>query len=63
MVARIVSFAKAYGGRLVAVVLVVGVFAFVLPRVADYGDVWDAIAGLSTFGVIRPYRGGDPQPP
>ena len=43
MVARIVSFAKAYGGRLVAVVLVVGVFAFVLPRVADYGDVWDAI--------------------
>jgi putative heme transporter len=34
-------------GQLVSLVLVVGVFAFVLPRVADYGAVWDVISGLS----------------
>jgi uncharacterized protein (TIRG00374 family) len=27
--------------------LVIGVFGFVLPRVADYGAVWDVISGLS----------------
>jgi putative heme transporter len=49
--ARLLSALKANAGRLVAVVLVVGVFAFVLPRVADYGDVLDAIKGLSTLGT------------
>ena len=31
--------------------LVVGVFVFVLPRVADYGAVWDVIKGLSTKDI------------
>ena len=53
---------KANAGRLIAVVLVVGVFAFVLPRVADYGEVWDAISGLSTLGVAALIAVGDPQP-
>jgi putative heme transporter len=39
---------KANAGRAVALVLVVGVFAFVLPRVADYGEVWDVVSGLGT---------------
>ncbi|HET6174447.1 MAG TPA: YbhN family protein [Gaiellales bacterium] len=52
MVTRLVALVRANLGRLIAVVLVVGVFAFVLPRVADYGQVWDAIASLSTLGVI-----------
>jgi uncharacterized protein (TIRG00374 family) len=52
MATRIVAAVKANAGRLVAVVFVVGVFAFVLPRVADYGDVWEAITGLSTLGII-----------
>jgi uncharacterized protein (TIRG00374 family) len=38
-------------GRIVAIVIglavVVGVFAFVLPRIADYRDVWDTIQGLT----------------
>ena len=38
-------------GALVSLVLVVGVFAFVLPRVADYGDVWEAVSGLSALGL------------
>ena len=42
---------KAYAGRAFALVLVVGVFAFVLPRVADYGEVWDALSALSAGGV------------
>jgi uncharacterized protein (TIRG00374 family) len=32
-------------------VLVVGVFAFVLPRVADYGEVWDQLTALSSGGI------------
>ena len=43
MVARILAALKANAGRLIAVALVVAVFAFVLPRVADYGEVWDSI--------------------
>jgi len=39
--------AKASGGRVFALALVIGVFAFVLPRVADYGEVWDALSALS----------------
>ena len=48
MIRRLLARLKANAGRLVAVVLVVGVFAFVLPRVADYGAVWDVVSGLST---------------
>ena len=43
MAGRLAARAKANAGRVIALVLVVGVFAFVLPRVADYGDVWDAV--------------------
>ena len=42
---------KANAGHAIALVLVVGVFGFVLPRVADYGDVWDAATGLSMGGL------------
>jgi uncharacterized protein (TIRG00374 family) len=49
---RIVSLLKANAGRLVAVVLVVGVFAFVLPRVADYGEVWSIVSSLSGREVV-----------
>ena len=62
MVGRILAAVKANAGRLIAVVLVVGVFAFVLPRVADYGEVWDAITGLSTLGVAALVVVGDRQP-
>jgi putative heme transporter len=38
-------------GRLLGVALAVGlvgaVFAFILPRIADYGDVWNVLQGLS----------------
>jgi uncharacterized protein (TIRG00374 family) len=43
--------AKAYAGRAFALVLVVGVFAFVLPRVADYGEVWHQLTALGSGGV------------
>jgi uncharacterized protein (TIRG00374 family) len=33
--------------QLVGFGLVIGVFGFVLPRVADYGAVWDVVSGLS----------------
>jgi putative heme transporter len=49
---RVVSLLKANAGRLVAVVLVVGVFAFVLPRVADYGEVWSIVSSLSSREVV-----------
>ena len=42
---------KANAGRVAAIALVIGVFAFVLPRVANYGDVWDALGGLSSGGA------------
>jgi putative heme transporter len=38
-------------GRIVAIVVsvlvIAGVFAFALPKIADYGDVWDVVQGLS----------------
>jgi uncharacterized protein (TIRG00374 family) len=49
---RIVSLLKANAGRLVAIVLVVGVFVFVLPRVADYGEVWSIVSSLSSLDVL-----------
>ena len=36
---------------MIAIAFVVAVFAFVLPRVADYGDVWDALSNLGTGGT------------
>jgi uncharacterized protein (TIRG00374 family) len=35
----------------VGIVLVAAVFAFILPRIADYGDVWDVLQGLSGLDV------------
>ena len=51
MLHRIVARLRKNASQLVAVVLVVGVFVFVLPRVADYGAVWDVIKGLSTKDI------------
>ena len=51
MLRRIVALLRKNAAQLVAVVLVVGVFVFVLPRVADYGAVWDVIQGLSTKDI------------
>jgi uncharacterized membrane protein YbhN (UPF0104 family) len=36
---------------LVAIGFAVAIFVFVLPRVIDYGDVWDALLRLSWLGV------------
>jgi uncharacterized protein (TIRG00374 family) len=36
----------------VTVVVAVGVFAFVLPRIADYGAVWDTITGLTWQQIL-----------
>ena len=52
MTRRLLARLKANAGRLIAVALVVGVFAFVLPRVADYGEVWDVVSGLSTLDLV-----------
>jgi uncharacterized membrane protein YbhN (UPF0104 family) len=35
-------------GTVVALVTVIAVFAVILPRIADYGDVWRVMSGLST---------------
>ncbi|MDX6561326.1 MAG: putative heme transporter [Gaiellales bacterium] len=51
MAGRPAARAKAYAGRGLVIAFVVGVFAFVLPRVADYGEVWDAITSLSSGGT------------
>lgn len=48
MLTRIAARLKKNAAQLVAVLLVVGVFGFVLPRVADYGEVWRAVQELST---------------
>ena len=47
----LVSRLKANAGRLVAIVLVVGVFAFVLPRVATTARSGTIITGLSTRDI------------
>jgi putative heme transporter len=43
-------------GRIIAIVLSVivigGVFAFALPRIANYGDVWDVVKGLSWWWIV-----------
>jgi putative heme transporter len=38
---------RAHLGQIIGAVLVVGVFGFVLPRVADYGAVWEVLSGLT----------------
>ena len=35
-----------------ALIFVFVVFAFVLPRIANYGQVWDAVDDLSTQAVL-----------
>jgi uncharacterized protein (TIRG00374 family) len=40
---------RAHVGQIIGVALVVGVFGFVLPRIADYGAVWTVISDLSPF--------------
>ena len=42
---------RRHGPRVLGVLVVVALFAFVLPRIADYGAVWDIISGL-TWGDI-----------
>ena len=53
MAGRLAARVKANAGRVIALVLVVGVFAFVLPRVADYGDVWRRRLRLSADATSR----------
>jgi len=35
------------GGGVLALAVIVATFVFVLPRIADYGDVWDVVTDLS----------------
>jgi len=43
-------------GRIIAIVLsvavIAGVFAFALPKIADYGKVWDVVQGLSWEWIV-----------
>lgn len=39
------------GGTALAVAVVVFVFVFVLPRIANYSDVWDVVSGLSGAAI------------
>jgi putative heme transporter len=43
-------------GRIVAIVLsvavIAGVFVFALPKIANYGDVWDVVKGLSWEWIV-----------
>ena len=50
--ARLGGRARKSAGELVGLVLVVAVFGFVLPRVANYGAVWDVIDGLSSRDIV-----------
>jgi uncharacterized protein (TIRG00374 family) len=47
---------KAGKGRIIAMVVslavIAVVFAFVLPRIANYGDVWDVVKGLSWAWIV-----------
>jgi uncharacterized protein (TIRG00374 family) len=51
MLRRLAARLKKNAMQLIAVVLVVGVFGFVLPRVADYGEVWRVVQDLSPRDV------------
>jgi uncharacterized protein (TIRG00374 family) len=39
-------------GIAVSVVLIVAVFGFFLPKLADYADIWDVISGLGTSDLV-----------
>jgi uncharacterized protein (TIRG00374 family) len=39
-------------GIVVSVVLIVAVFGFLLPKLADYADVWDVVQGLDSWDII-----------
>ena len=39
-------------GVLIAVTVVVIVFAYVLPKIADYGNVWQVVSGLSSWWTL-----------
>jgi uncharacterized membrane protein YbhN (UPF0104 family) len=39
--------ARRIGGGVLALAVIVATFVFVLPRIADYGDVWDVVTNLS----------------
>jgi uncharacterized protein (TIRG00374 family) len=43
---------RRYGPRAIGLVIVVVLFVFVLPRIADYGAVWRAISSLSWEAVL-----------
>lgn len=38
---------RRHGLRLASALVVIALFAFVLPRIANYGTVWDVVSGLS----------------
>jgi hypothetical protein len=42
---------RRYGPRALGLVVVVALFVFVLPRIADYGAVWDIVSDL-TWGDV-----------
>jgi putative heme transporter len=43
---------RRYGPRTAGVALVVALFAFVLPRIADYGKVWAILQDLDTTSIV-----------
>jgi uncharacterized protein (TIRG00374 family) len=45
------AWVRAHAGQVAGLVLVAGVFGLVLPRVADYGAVWDVISALTAVYV------------
>ena len=49
-------------GRIIAIVIsvivIAGVFAFALPKIADYGDVWEVVKGLSWEWIVALARRG-----
>src|SRR4051794_11069525 len=44
---------KAIAGRAIGLALVLGVFVFVLPKVADYGEVWRIVSGLGGMDIAE----------
>ena len=43
---------RRFAPAVLAVVVIVGTFAFVLPRFANFGDVWDAVSAMSKLAVF-----------
>jgi uncharacterized protein (TIRG00374 family) len=42
---------RRHGPRVLGIAIVVALFAVVLPRIADYGAVWDIVKGLSSTDI------------